>query len=237
MKRFDRIYIEITNVCNLKCKFCDETSREKKFMSVDEFEKIITQVKDYTNLIALHIKGEPLLHPNFKKILDICLENNLLVNITTNGTLLSENIQILGENKAIRQINLSMHALIQNNINIKENIYKTFEAVKMIKKINNNIIFSYRLWNIESLKDNDINKEILEMIGNEYNIKDIFERSKNERFIELEKKVFLNQDIQFEWPSLNKKIIGEVRKVLWHKETIMNSCRWKCCTMLYGPKW
>ena len=31
---FKKIYIEITNICNLKCKFCPETSRKKELMSL-----------------------------------------------------------------------------------------------------------------------------------------------------------------------------------------------------------
>ena len=59
---FKKIYIEITNVCNLKCEFCPETTRQKKFMSVEEFEEVISKIYTYTNLVCLHVKGEPLLH-------------------------------------------------------------------------------------------------------------------------------------------------------------------------------
>ena len=39
---FKKIYIEITNICNLKCKFCPETSRKKEFMDIKKFEEVIT---------------------------------------------------------------------------------------------------------------------------------------------------------------------------------------------------
>ena len=38
---FKKIYIEITNICNLNCKFCPETSRKKRTMSLENFEEII----------------------------------------------------------------------------------------------------------------------------------------------------------------------------------------------------
>ena len=113
-KRFKKIYIEITNSCNLKCSFCPEGKRIKEFISVENFEIIINQIKPYTNLIALHVKGEPLLHPKLKEILDICEKENILVNITTNATLLEKNKDILISSKAVRQLNLSLHSITKN---------------------------------------------------------------------------------------------------------------------------
>ena len=45
MKRFKKVYIETTNICNLSCNFCPKTSRELWFMDVDSFKKIIDDVK------------------------------------------------------------------------------------------------------------------------------------------------------------------------------------------------
>ena len=92
---FKKIYIEITNVCNLKCKFCPDTSRKKAFMSVGEFEHIINKIHNHTNLVALHVKGEPLLHNKLEDILEVLEKYNLKANITTNGTLIKEKMQII----------------------------------------------------------------------------------------------------------------------------------------------
>jgi len=83
---FKKIYIEITNICNLKCKFCPETNRKKDFMSIENFEETIKKIHKHTNLVCLHVKGEPLLHPNLEDILKILEKYNLRANITTNGT-------------------------------------------------------------------------------------------------------------------------------------------------------
>ena len=34
---FKRVYVEITNVCNLSCVFCPGTERAKRFLSPAEF--------------------------------------------------------------------------------------------------------------------------------------------------------------------------------------------------------
>ena len=98
-KLYKRVYIEITNVCNLNCSFCPKTIREKRYMRVDEFKLIINKIKDYTDYIYLHIKGEPLMHPNLEKILDIIAKNNLQINITTKGRLLKDKLDIINSKK------------------------------------------------------------------------------------------------------------------------------------------
>ena len=93
-KRFQKIYVEITNTCNLKCSFCLEGKREKRFMSVDEFKKVILKIQDYTNLITLHVKGEPLLHPNLKEILEIFKKNlvNKDIAVTVDKNITSDEV-------------------------------------------------------------------------------------------------------------------------------------------------
>lgn len=209
MKKFDKIYVEITNICNLKCQFCIDTKRKKEFMNIEDFKVVIKKIKKYTNLIMLHIKGEPLMHPELKEILDVCFANGILVNITTNATLLEEKFDILAKSQAVRQLNISMHSISQNNLSIKESTEKIINQIKNIQEINENIIVSYRLWNIDDIKENDVNIEILNLIGKEYNISDILSRSKKEKFIKLEKNTYLNQDIEFKWPNMESEKISE----------------------------
>lgn len=219
-KKFSKIYIEITNVCNLKCEFCLETKREKKFMDINEFEYILNNIKDYTDLILLHVKGEPLLHPNLKEILKVCERNYIKVNITTNTTLLKENLSILSESKSLRQLNLSIHDLEQNNINTEKGFIDIVKYVKLIKKQNKNLIISYRLWNINEIGRNDRNRNFLNILEDEYNIVDIYQKCIEKNFVELEENVFLNQDIEFEWPSLKQEIISESGKCYGLKNQI-----------------
>ena len=85
MKKFKKMYIEITNICNLNCIFCPKTLRKPKFMSCDEFKIIADKLKNYGDYIYLHVLGEPLLHPDIEKILSISESFNFKVIITTNG--------------------------------------------------------------------------------------------------------------------------------------------------------
>ena len=101
MMKFKKIYIEITNKCNLNCDFCIQNKREAKYISIDEFNSLLDKIKDYTDYLYFHILGEPLLHPKINKLINIA-SNNFKINITTNGYL----IKNIKDNKNIRQLNI-----------------------------------------------------------------------------------------------------------------------------------
>lgn len=212
-KRFKKIYVEITNFCNLKCSFCPETKRAKEFISIEKFEDIIKQIKEYTNLIALHVKGEPLLHPNLKDILEVCKENNVLVNITTNASLLEKNLDLIIKSGAVRQINLSLHSITKNEntslFNFETYINSVLKASKEILE-KTNIIISYRLWNLENIEENSENYHILNSLEREFKVENLKEIAKKEIFVKLSENAFLNQDLEFIWPSLDGEFISDV---------------------------
>ena len=213
---FKKIYVEITNVCNLNCEFCPETSRRKEFMSLKNFEEIIKKIHNYTKLVALHVKGETLLHSNLKNILEILEKYNLKTNITTNGTLIKENLEIIKESKAVRQINFSIHSIMQNKNLHSQYLTDIFESADEL----DNVIISYRLWNLKSIKENDINTNIIKAIEDYYGIQNLKQKLLNSNFIKLKENVFINQDIEFEWPNINKEPIIEKGRCLALKEQV-----------------
>ena len=137
MKKYKRVYLEITNICNLNCSFCPKTSREKRYMNIEEFEFIINQIKGYTNYFNLNVMGEP--------------TNNLKVNITTNGTLLDDEVaDTLLKSDSLNKISVSLHSFEANETNFTLDEYLNKIAV-FAKKASetNKIITALRLWNLD----------------------------------------------------------------------------------------
>lgn len=213
---FKKIYIEITNICNLKCNFCPETNREKKFMSVKEFEHIIYKIHNYTNLVCLHVKGEPLLHNELDEFLNILEKYNLKANITTNGTLIKNKLNIIKNSKAVRQINFSIHSITQNEKEMKQYLQDIFESVEQLE----NVFISYRLWNMRNIKENDINSNIIKKFEEKYNIQRLKKELMKKEFYEIEKNIFINQDTEFEWPNVNKEVLLKKGRCLALKEQL-----------------
>ena len=85
---FDRVYVEIGNICNMKCSFCAGTKRAPRQMSVEEFEDVCKKLVGHTENLYLHVMGEPLLHPELDLLLKIAKKYGYKVSITTNGSLL-----------------------------------------------------------------------------------------------------------------------------------------------------
>lgn len=211
MKKFKKIYIEITNVCNLTCDFCPQTKRKPEFMNVETFGKILDQIKAHTNSIYFHVKGEPLLHPEIDKFLDLCHEKGFYVNITTNGTLIHKTKDMLLTKPALRQVNFSLHSFDGNKNSRNKGEYIdnillfTKEAMKKTQ-----IFISLRLWNLHENnainRERERNNELLASIEKEFDLTyKIQEEVVPDSGIKIADKVYLNQSHQFKWPDLKEK--------------------------------
>ena len=199
--RFKKVYIEITNSCNLSCSFCNNNQRDKKFMSVQQFKHIIEEIKSYTNYVYLHVKGEPLLHPELEEILKICSINKIQVNITTNGTLLKNREEILMNSDCIRQINVSLHS---------ENKVSTYfgDIFSVCKKLSHKTYISYRLWTLKNYKLDKKSTEVVDKIIEEYNLSpETVDKLKKDAQIKIDFNTYVNKDNLFEWPKLSNNEI------------------------------
>lgn len=209
MKKFRKVYIEITNVCNLACSFCPPTRRKPEYMKIEAFTKILDEVKPFTDLIYFHVKGEPLLHREIDRFLDLCFEKGIKVNLTTNGTLINQVKDKLLGKPALRQINFSLHSWEQNNefFPREEYLDNIFTYIKEATQ-KSDVIISLRLWNLEGENAETREKKntpILEMIEREYNLPYKIEgKYLSDEGIKLAERVYLNQDRQFRWPNLKE---------------------------------
>ena len=193
-KRFKKIYVEITNSCNLNCDFCIANKRKNKFIEIDEFKILLNNIKNYTDYLYFHVLGEPLFHPKINELINIA-SNNFKINITTNGYLINK----IKDNKNIRQLNISLHSFddkykvsLNNYLN---NIFGTIDEL-----IKNNTYISLRLW-----VENKYNNEIIDYINNKYitNIKYDVENYK------INNNLFINNFHEFIWPDLNNDTYDE----------------------------
>lgn len=215
MKKFKKVYIEVTNVCNLSCSFCPKTKREKGFLNTEKFKRVLEEIRPYTDYIYFHLMGEPMLNPNLEEFLELAYEHGFKINITTNGTLLLKCKEVLLKAKALRQINISLHSFEANNDGVSFNNYFN-NVLAFISEANRdtNIICSMRLWNLDSytLKgENDLNKNIISMIKDAFEYEeDLKEILDKDRKVKLKKNIYLNGAEKFQWPNINIDPLGDM---------------------------
>lgn len=207
--RFKRIYLEITNRCNLSCEFCLPHQRPLDTMSEADFRHLIKEIKPLSNFVYFHVKGEPLLHPQLALLLDICQEEGLLVNLTTNGTLLSQQQSMLLKKSALRQVNISIHSFNQQSpIGQKAYLAQVLNFASAASK-QGKIYVSLRLWNQQNGQLDQTSKELLTQITTYFqHQQEGLTHSKLIGNVPLAERVFLSFDDRFVWPSLNSPFLG-----------------------------
>ncbi|GGG06025.1 radical SAM/SPASM domain-containing protein [Paenibacillus aceti] len=208
MKKFKKFYIETTSVCNLACSFCPPTQRQARFIKVEDFCKILDDIKPYTDYIYFHVKGEPLLHPKIDHLLDLSHEKGFKVNITTNGTLLHKAAPKLLGKPALRQMNFSLHSFDGHagSENREGYLREIFNFVRKATAASD-LIVSFRLWNLtRDNVENSIrhrNRATLALIEEEFGLDyRIEERVMPGSGMKIAERIYLNQDIEFDWPDL-----------------------------------
>ena len=192
----DRIYLEITNVCNMDCSFCHKTSREKRVMSEAEFDKILDKIEGKAKHLFFHLMGEPTLHPQLGRFIEKAHKKGFLPSITTNGTLLSGKCDELLA-ALPHKISISLHAPSANAAFASKDYLKN--CIDFAKKASQGGTFvALRLWNLGSGTDNS---DILDYLHREFPNEWISRREGTS--LRLASRVFLEFAEQFEWPDMD----------------------------------
>lgn len=208
MKKFKKFYIETTSICNLACSFCPPTERQARFIKVEDFNKILDDIKPHTDYIYFHVKGEPLLHPKIDQLLDLSYEKGFKVNITTNGTLIHKAAPKLLGKPALRQMNFSLHSFDGHagSENREGYLREIFNFVREATALSD-LIVSFRLWNLtRDNVENHIrsrNRATLGLIEEEFKLDyRIEEKVVPGSGVKIAERIYLNQDVEFDWPDL-----------------------------------
>jgi radical SAM protein with 4Fe4S-binding SPASM domain len=206
---FKRVYLEISNICNVQCSFCPVPEKDKKLMDLVEFEAVLKEVSPLAEIVCLHLLGEPLAHPKFSEILDICERYNTQIDLTTNGMLIKRYAARIINSPSIRQVNFSLQAFKDNfpNRDLDPFLLPIFEFAQTAHALRPALYINFRLWNQQS-NDAD-NEDVFLKIESYFNVK--INRNIETGAIKSKKlwnRVYLHFDSRFEWPSFSLPYLG-----------------------------
>ncbi len=192
-----KVYLEISNLCNLSCSFCPGTRRAPGIMEPEAFRVLAEKLRGHTDYLYFHLMGEPLLHPNLAQLLKIAGELGFRVMITTNGTLLPDRGALLLASRAVHKVNISLQSFEANLVGSLENYLRG--CVDFVKAASERgILCEFRLWNRGGLDAR--NREILDLL--EETFPPPWESSRNGS--KLAERVWLDPGERFDWPDLSR---------------------------------
>lgn len=165
-------------------------------MSLKDIDKCLKDIKPVCDYIYLHILGEPLLHPDFERILDLLDEHDLKLQLVTNGTLLHKYPDILNH-KCMRKLSISVHSINNHPV---DDIY--FDTLKNLIENSNNSTIELRFYDHENL-DKKINN-FLDELRSAYNVTST---RRNDSY-KLKDNVYIYFQKLFRWPNINDEVIG-----------------------------
>lgn len=198
---YNKVYVEITNICNMSCSFCHGHKREPRRMSMDEFTQVLDKLTEQTKYIYYHLMGEPLTHPQLPEFIKMAGERGYKSIITTNGTLLNKRGDELLDAK-LHKVNLSLHSF-ENRVGDDFCQYVCNLAEFAKKAGEQGTIVVFRLWNKGF--DDDKSAMALELLKKEIP----GDWVENTRGLKIRDKIYLEWGERFEWPDREAEIKGE----------------------------
>lgn len=193
--KFKRIYLELSNYCNLNCLFCTPKNKNTRMISKELAFKAIEEASSLTNEMCFHVLGEPLVYPYFFEVLDYLNEHGLDLMLSTNSRLIEKNKEQLLKRR-IKTWNLSLHSTYDLK-NKKEFILNLLSFIEQYQKEYESV-FHLRLWAESNNTIKKSNDEIKEILFDYYDYKG--EQSKR---IRLKERIILSYEEEFIWPSLD----------------------------------
>jgi len=122
-------HIEVSNACNFRCEFCPTTVTKRKPLSV------------LSRCIMLHVLGEPLLYADVLSAVRYASDRQMKVIITTNGSLLNEEMIVGLNDSGLYSMDISLQLLGENRhvsrhagLSFEDYYRHVMESVRIIRE-------------------------------------------------------------------------------------------------------
>jgi radical SAM protein with 4Fe4S-binding SPASM domain len=127
------IQIEPTNICNLRCPLCPSGRRSMKrdrgFMTMQTFQRILEELGDVLLFVPLYGWGEPFLNKELPHMIEACTKRNITTITSTNG----HGLRSLDE--ALKVVDAGLSALIIAIDGSTQEIYGKYRIGGDVEKV------------------------------------------------------------------------------------------------------
>ena len=133
---FPVIDLYITGNCNFRCPYCFGEDVNKGDISEEIFCRVV-KFADYCNTSIGFTGGEPLLHNNFRKLVEIATNEEVPIILRTNGMLIADFLDVLG---SFEWIGVSIDGATNSTVKRmrpSSSLYSYRESEKWLRPMNN----------------------------------------------------------------------------------------------------
>ena len=128
--------IDTTSKCNLECKMCFRSFVDTDYNAVPDLpetvlDRLIDELFPTALTLNLSTLGEPLMSPYIDKIVDACIEYQIFLSLTTNGTMMRGDDFIKKLASVLHHIEISVDSL-------RPERFKAFRSGASFRKVLNN---------------------------------------------------------------------------------------------------
>lgn len=198
---YARVYVEITNICNMHCSFCHGHGRKARQMNADEFARVLEQLTGQTSYIYYHLMGEPLTHPQLPFFMHMAAQKGFHSVLTTNGTLLKKRgAEILAA--GVHKVSISLHSF-EDGDDRAHIRYLTEVADFTDTATKAGVLISLRLWNKGC--DDGRNDTTVAFLRSRFPE----EWTENSRGFRIRDKLYIEWGDRFTWPDKDAPIQGD----------------------------
>lgn len=142
-RQIEYVRLAVTDRCNLRCQYCMpahgiEIVSRQELLTFKEMYRLIRVLTELGVKKVRLTGGEPFVRKGFVDFLEMISYNDLLdvINITTNGALISSHISTIEKLEKVTTINLSIDSLQRDKFakitrrDVFPDVYKTFELLE-----------------------------------------------------------------------------------------------------------
>lgn len=193
-------------------------------MTEAQLRAVLRQVAPLADRVTYHLMGEPTSHPDFPRFVDVAREEGARLEITTNGTLLSQVNMTALLAPAVEQVNFSLQSFSNNFPNASPDRWLSgiLEFTRRALEERPDLYVNFRFWNLPSdaLEDTE-NEAILTKIEEALSVtinRRVDPRLRKSKL--LRGRLYIHYDTRFEWPSLSLPLLRSSGKCLGGSQQI-----------------
>lgn len=143
------LQLEVTNDCNMRCGICmrSTSKRDVGYLKLEDYERL--PVEEFKE-VAFHGWGEPLLHPDLFRMVDMASRRGVKTSVITNATLLDRRMDELFESK-LDSIAFGIYTL-RNRNEVVENVRRfAIERERRGRRIEAWVDITILPWNVDEI--------------------------------------------------------------------------------------